>query len=154
MLRGGRWEQRNRSSPGPACALGSRRWAEARPGGRARKAKATWVPGRLMPAGPEGAAGRGVGRGRCGVPLTLRLPRTLARPSANTGRWPPPPQPRRTGARALDGKASQPFGAVACSEARRVRPRGHLAGRGKPSEGPSMRSGEGEAKCGKGACAV
>lgn len=107
----------------------------------------------VRPAGPEGTAGGGVGRGRCGVPLTLQLPRTLARPSANTGQW-PPPQLRRTGARALDGKATQPFGAAAGSEARRVRPQGHLAGRGKPSEGPSMRSGEGEAKCGKGACAV
>lgn len=121
--------------------------AEGQPGAGSR-----WVPREAARRGPRGRR-EGAGRGRCGVPRTLQLPRKLARPAAGTGQ-----RSASTAARgrcsALDQKTSQPLGAGARAEPRRVRPQGHLARRGKPSEGPSVRSGEGEAKCGQGACAV
>lgn len=73
--------QGQRSSRGPggqASAPRCRRSAGGRPGGGARGAgaEATWATGWLRgrrQAGPEGAAGRGAGRGRCGAPLTPSL---------------------------------------------------------------------------------
>lgn len=121
------------------------------PAGR-RRAGSRWETRRPARPGPRGRR-EGAGRGRCGVPRTLQLPHRLARRRRAPASG-PPPRRRGAGARALGRKTSQPLGAGARAEARRGRPQGHLAGRGKPSEGPSVRSGEGEAKCGQGACAV
>lgn len=128
------------------------RGAGARSASGRRRAGSRWETRRPARPGPRGRR-EGAGRGRCGVPRTLQLPHRLARRRRAPASG-PPPRRRGAGARALGRKTSQPLGAGARAEARRGRPQGHLAGRGKPSEGPSVRSGEGEAKCGQGACAV
>lgn len=82
-------------------------------------------------AGLEGSAGRGAGRGRCGVPLTLQLPRTLARPRRPqaSGR---PPRLHATGARALARKASQPLRAGARALGGATASRSTWPGEGSP----------------------
>lgn len=160
-LRGGRWRVRETGLPGgPEAKESAARCRRSRGAGPERGAESQvnlgcWLCGSRQ-AGPEGTAGRGARRPRqvrSPADPTLQLPRTLTRPAPPDGQR-PPPQLHGTGARARDRKASQPLRAGARAEGGCVRPWGHLAGRGKPSEGPSVRSGEGEAKCGQEACAV
>lgn len=91
-------------------------------------------------AARRGSRGRwrgGAGRGRCGGPHPSF--RVRSRTLANTGRL-----PRLPGMEHAPSAGRYPN-----------RPaEGNPARRGKPSEGWSVRSGEGEAKCGQRACAV
>lgn len=102
--------------------------AGGRPGGGARKAKATWATGSVAAArrGPrvrrDGAQPRQVPS-----PPTLQRPRALTRPAPRDGQR-PPPRLQGTAARALDRKAPQPLRAGARAEGGCVRLSGHLAG--------------------------
>lgn len=161
MLRGGQWrESRNWSSERPG-EKGVRSGGQAFGGGPARRQSAeNGVNLGYWPVIPA-AARRGPRGRREGAPAAAgaasRGPSRFRARSRGPRRTPASdqhPRLRGTGARALDRKAFRPFGATARAEAGRARPQGHLAERGKPSEGRSVRSGEGEAKCGKGACAM
>lgn len=133
VLCGRRWRVGETGPPG-----GLRRPAEGRPGGRESILSGPRWECRRPPGGARGAAGRG--RGPRQVRGATRPPASAhARAPGGHG---PASTPARDGARARGRKAPQPLGA------------GAPAGRGKPSEGRSVRSGEGEAKCGQGACAV
>lgn len=111
-------------------------------------AKSTWAATGF--AGGRGAGPRG-DREQAAAGAGSPLPRSFRTPHPVAGA---PPRPQRTGARAPGRKASQPPGAHARAEVAASRPGGHLAGRGKTGRGRSVRTGEGEAKCGQGACAV
>lgn len=82
-------------------------------------------------------------------------------PASAQARAPPAGAGQRSASTAARGRCTRPRPENVPTARRRSPrrgparpPQGHLAGRGKPSEGPSVRSGEGEAKCGQGACAV
>lgn len=132
---GGRRIRRGDTSA-PRCT----RTAEgARETGRAKSARA----GVVAPAAARhGEGAGGAGYCRCGGPL----PQASAR-ARGARRDHRPPR--------VSGQAqASPAGRRPNRWAQGASAPGHLAGQGKTSEGRSVRNGEGEAKCGQGACAV
>lgn len=131
---GGGFGEGTRARPGAHV----RRRAPGRRAEQSQLGRGRWLwrpPGRARGLGAQATAGAGA--------YCPKLPRALAGPAETAG------------LHALSGQAqASPVGRRPNRWAQGASAAGHLAGQGKTSEGRSVRNGEGEAKCGQGACAV